>query len=336
MTSFYIDISNYQAGINLSGWHAVCGKASEGSGWADPSFATFRMHAAGVGAYFFGYHFLHEGNGAGQADFYFGHAGRTPCMIDFEPTAGSNPQIGDAVAFAQRLRSRGCPCELIYCPRWYWGNLGSPSLGPVSELGLKLVSSSYSAYSDSGPGWNPYGGMVPQIWQYTSTLSTGGYRQVDCNAYKGSFAQLAAMAGGAAPSPVPQPPPKPGVVPDCRGRAAGRAFNLLNAAELKPAFPPGQQPSQICTSTVPGPGAVLALHAEVQMPAATAPQIAPGASGQWALLAQLDLNRAGAGIRTDSSFGPATAAAVEHFQSSHGLAADGIVGPATWNALGAL
>jgi N-acetyl-anhydromuramyl-L-alanine amidase AmpD len=40
------------------------------------------------------------------------------------------------------------------------------------------------------------------------------------------------------------------------------------------------------------------------------------------------------GIKTDSSFGPATDAAVKAFQSAHGLEPDGKVGPKTWAALG--
>jgi GH25 family lysozyme M1 (1,4-beta-N-acetylmuramidase) len=343
MTVFYVDISSFQSGINLAGWHAVAVKASQGTGYTDPGWGTFRTHAATVGAYFFGYHFLEQGNGSGQADHYFSVAGRTPCMIDFEPTTGSNPQLSDAQAFCDRLRARGGVCNLVYLPRWYWGNLGQPSLNGLANRHLHLVSSQYTGYSDSGPGWAPYGGMVPAVWQYTSTMRTGGFSQVDCNAYKGTFAQLQALVGGGTPQPSPTPPaplkPPPAgevVVPDVSGKSAGGAHNALVSAHLVPTAPAGQQPGQICTFTSPGAGTDAKASSSVTISASTAPEIQVNASGSWVQLAQKDLNKANAGLKVDGSFGAATLAAVETFQGNHGLGVDGVVGPATWTKLGNL
>ncbi|HEV2373076.1 MAG TPA: peptidoglycan-binding protein [Streptosporangiaceae bacterium] len=48
---------------------------------------------------------------------------------------------------------------------------------------------------------------------------------------------------------------------------------------------------------------------------------------------QILLNHNGAGLVVDGDFGPATLAAVESYQSAHGLSVDGIVGPQTKGAL---
>ncbi|HET9380818.1 MAG TPA: peptidoglycan-binding protein [Streptomyces sp.] len=58
-----------------------------------------------------------------------------------------------------------------------------------------------------------------------------------------------------------------------------------------------------------------------------------GASGDAVRAAQTQLNVYGAGIAVDGQFGAATDSAVRAFQSSHGLAADGLVGPQTWQTL---
>lgn len=63
------------------------------------------------------------------------------------------------------------------------------------------------------------------------------------------------------------------------------------------------------------------------------PQQQTGSKGEDVKTVQYLLNGHGATLGVDGDFGPNTKAAVEHFQSAHGLAADGIVGNASWPVL---
>jgi hypothetical protein len=196
MTVFYPDVSHYQAGLTITpGTVALCAKASEGTTYSDPSYAGFRAQAAAQGTFFFAYHWLHHGNVDAQAAHCHSIAGRTPVMIDCEDT-NDKPTVADCVAFAARTRALGGVCTLVYLPRWYWSqHLGGPSLVPLVTARLSLVSSDYTAYSDSGPGWAAYGGVAPAIWQFSDSQPYGG-QAVDFNAFRGTAAQLRALVTG--------------------------------------------------------------------------------------------------------------------------------------------
>jgi lysozyme len=64
------------------------------------------------------------------------------------------------------------------------------------------------------------------------------------------------------------------------------------------------------------------------------PTLKQGAKGGAVQRLQKALVKAGQAVAVDGDFGPGTDRAVRAFQSAHGLAADGVVGPATWSALG--
>lgn len=194
MTIFYPDVSSGQTGVSFSGAPIAMVKATEGTGYTNPDYNAAKTRAKNAGAYFCAYHFLQEGNGAAQAVHAHSVVGSTPLMLDVETEnlhgVTSNPSVTDVVDFVNQYRALGGISYLLYLPRWYWGDLGSPSLAPLIELGLLLVSSNYTSYSDSGPGWAPYGGMTPVIWQYTDSGTLNGVKPVDFNAYQGTLADF--------------------------------------------------------------------------------------------------------------------------------------------------
>lgn len=183
----YYDISSFQRGMSVKGL-VVCVKATQGTSYVNPYYETWVAQAA----YAWGYHFLEHGNAAAQAQHYHSVAGKTPCMIDCEPDGSSKPTVADCVTFATELRRLGGVCELAYFPKWY---AGAQSLKGLSQAGLKLVSSNYTSYSDSGPGWASYGGLTPVVWQYTDKAKVNGYA-VDANAFKGTLDELKALVDG--------------------------------------------------------------------------------------------------------------------------------------------
>src|SRR5580700_5937515 len=112
MTIFYPDVADYQAGISLSGCVIAMVKATEGTGYTNPDYAAAKVRAANAGAYFCAYHFLHAGNGAGQASYAHSVVGSDiPLMIDCEPEYSSSgaissaPQISDVVNFVNQYRA---------------------------------------------------------------------------------------------------------------------------------------------------------------------------------------------------------------------------------------
>lgn len=224
MTIFLPDISSHQVdlskGLDLKlepKTVAVIAKATEGTTYYDPQYWNFKKQAEAQGSVFMAYHFLWSGTAA-EAATAFHRVGKTPLMIDAE-----NPKVKTTVAmilsFVAEYRKLGGVVHMVYLPHWYWqNNLRSPDLRPLTKAGLNLVSSSYTTYSDNGPGWAPYGNVTPVMWQYTDALSYGVKPQhVDFNAYKGTIDQFKSLiTTGSVPAPkppTPTPPPVPTPTP---------------------------------------------------------------------------------------------------------------------------
>lgn len=196
MTIFFPDVSNHQGAMSLAGAVACIAKATEGTTFKDKYYTHYRDQALAMGIPFAGYHWIHNSDIDAQAHNAFSVVGpNIPLMIDDEDI-NDGLSVSRTLAFVSAYRALGGTVTLEYLPHWFWEDYGSPDLRPLGRAGLSLISSNYTTYSDTGPGWAPYGGMTPAIWQYTSTAHFNGVQNVDFNAYKGTVEQLRALFNG--------------------------------------------------------------------------------------------------------------------------------------------
>ena len=125
MTVYFPDVSAFQKGISLKGAPAAAVKATEGTGWTSSDYSAAIGRARNAGCFAIAYHFLHSGAAAAQAAHAHQVAGSTPLMLDAEPSGSSRPGMGDTLGFIDAYRGLGGTCNLVYFPRWYWGQIGS-------------------------------------------------------------------------------------------------------------------------------------------------------------------------------------------------------------------
>jgi hypothetical protein len=187
------DVSHHNAPLSLLGASAVIAKATEGASFKDPYYVNFRAQAVAMKVPFMGYHWVNTDSIAAQARNAYDVMGSTPCMWDAEAAGVTVARLADLTA---SYRGLGGVVHMVYLPRWWWrDHMGAPDLSPLVNLDLHLVSSNYTAYSDPGPGWTPYGGMAPVQWQYSDNTMFNG-KPVDFNAFRGTASQYQLLING--------------------------------------------------------------------------------------------------------------------------------------------
>lgn len=204
--TFGLDISHHQAAaLDLAqcrreGIAFVFLKATEGSGFVDPEFRANLAEARAAGLLVAAYHYVRfDASAAGQvANVRRAVPRDVPVIPDVE--AGSGPLSITREVIAG-LRAAGYTVPLSYIPRWYWQQIGSPSL-----VGLPPLWS--SRYPDNAVGsladewadvparyWDGYGGLPVAVLQFTSSVRIAGHAPLDANAFRGTREQLAALLG---------------------------------------------------------------------------------------------------------------------------------------------
>jgi GH25 family lysozyme M1 (1,4-beta-N-acetylmuramidase) len=212
---FGLDIARYQPAMDYARCHAegaafILHKATEGTSYAYASLYQQRIPAIKAsGAVPGAYHFLRQADPVGQVHYFLDIIGDPTGMLiqlDWETAAnGEKPNASAARAWVNEWNAQtsGHPV-LIYCPKWFWAEIGSP--GGLGDLGplwashyLSATSGALAALAALVPAswWSGYAGWSrPTVLQYTSSGQIAGVPNIDFNIFDGSLADLEALTGG--------------------------------------------------------------------------------------------------------------------------------------------
>jgi GH25 family lysozyme M1 (1,4-beta-N-acetylmuramidase) len=107
------------------------------------------------------------------------------------------PNRTEVGAFCDRLVAKMPKLRpVVYAPKWVYGDrltgLGYPLWASAYVTGVGGFKGLYPG--DSNSRWGKYSGQTPAILQYSSSATIGGQTTCDANAYRGTLADLIALA----------------------------------------------------------------------------------------------------------------------------------------------
>jgi lysozyme len=202
-----IDVSHYDGTIDwvkvkASGIDFAFMKATQGTTFVDPDFATNWKDAGAAGVIRGAYHFLQpELDATMQADFFVmtagvPAAGDLPLALDLEVTDNlTGAQVATAAqTFLERVQAKTGRVPVVYTSARFWGTLGTPGPAPAPFMPYALWDAQWTTACPNMPA--PW--MTWSFWQYSSTGTVPGITgmaNVDLDEYNGSLASLQGYVG---------------------------------------------------------------------------------------------------------------------------------------------
>lgn len=203
MSMKFIDISNWQAGLNVAsvvkngGLGAVIVKATEGVGFVDKSCDGFVQQCISNGIRFGFYHFARNNDAAAEAEFFrkntTGYEGKGIPVLDWED--------GQSIAWVNKFVERYH--ELTGVWPWVYGNAWRFNRGTVNtNCGRWVAGYPSNGITDINYGLNNdcaykvNNGLVC-AWQFSSSVRISGYSgNLDGDVFYGDATAWDKYAGG--------------------------------------------------------------------------------------------------------------------------------------------
>ena len=212
-----VDVSSYQGSINWSqakgaGIDWGYAKATEGTGYQDPTFPGNWSGMKNAGVVRGAYHFFHPGlNGTQQADYFLAYAGAMgagdlPPMLDWEVTDGvSGSTAGaNAQAFIDEIKAKTGRPTVIYTSPGLWGGFGVPQSFGSNPLWVADWTYATTSCPSLPSGWSSFVFWQWSDGQYGTGSVAGIPGTVDRDVYNGTLSQLQGFADAQVTLPIAQ------------------------------------------------------------------------------------------------------------------------------------
>lgn len=193
-----IDLSHFNtvtsfAEVKQGGIVGVIHKATQGTGWSDPTYASRKQEALAAGLLWGAYHFGTNTDGAEQAKYFLSIVNPGPqdlLALDFEENPSSQMTIAQAEQFVTEVFN-----QTGRYPGFYSDALAGNMLGGKQDSILANCWFWRAQYGSSAPSVPPTWSTWT-MWQYTQTGSVPGISgNVDRDTFNGSLEGLEKLWG---------------------------------------------------------------------------------------------------------------------------------------------
>ena len=197
-SSVVVDLSHYNTvtsfqQVQQSGIVGVIHKATEGTNWTDPTYASRKPQALAAQLYWGAYHFGINEDGAAQAQYFLSIVNPGPqdlLALDFEQNPSSQMTMAQAEQFVTEIHH-----ATGRYPGFYSDALAGSLLGDSQSSILSNCWFWRAEYGDTPPSVPPTW-PTWTMWQYTESGSVPGIEGAcDRDIFNGSLTGLSTLWG---------------------------------------------------------------------------------------------------------------------------------------------